>query len=37
MISAWWLIPTVIGTVILCYADEIADWMRRGGGLSGGR
>ncbi len=41
MIAAWWLIPAalagaVVG-IVASYADEIAQWMRRGGGLSGGR
>ncbi len=41
MIAAWWLLPAalvgaVVG-VVVSYADEITQWMRRGGGLSGGR
>lgn len=41
MISAWWLAPVylfgVFAGVVGSYASEIAQWMKRGGGLSSGR
>ncbi len=41
MIRWEWLIPTAVVGAVLgvvgSFADVIAQWMRRGGGLSGGR
>ncbi len=41
MLSLWWLVPAVLGGALTgvpaSYADEIAQWIRQGGGLSGGR